>query len=75
MVALIMEVLATLHENAPSLGSQIRGKVLAKTIRIRTKDRLTRSGKKGVKICGMKIVKKLSTPSDTSNYSPNFSST
>jgi hypothetical protein len=47
IVALIVEVLATLHENVPSLGSQIKGKVLAKTIRTRRKDRLIRSGKEG----------------------------
>jgi hypothetical protein len=40
IVALIMGVLATLHENAPSLGSQIKGKFLIKTIRTRAKDRL-----------------------------------
>jgi hypothetical protein len=40
IVALIVGVLATLHENAPSLGSQIRGKFLIRTIRIREKDRL-----------------------------------
>jgi hypothetical protein len=33
IVALIVGVLATLHEYAPSLGSQIRGKVLIRTIR------------------------------------------
>jgi hypothetical protein len=42
-----MGVLATLHENAPSLGSQNRGKVLVRTIRIREKDRLFKFSREG----------------------------
>jgi hypothetical protein len=47
IVALIMGVLATLHENAPSRGSQIRGKVLIRTIRTREKDRLFKFNREG----------------------------
>jgi hypothetical protein len=42
-----MGVLATLHENVPSLGSQIRGKVVIKTIRAREKDRLFKFSREG----------------------------
>jgi hypothetical protein len=47
IIALIVGVLATLHENAPSLGSQIRGKVLIRTIRTREKDRLFKYSEEG----------------------------
>jgi hypothetical protein len=47
IIALIVGVRATLHENAPSLGSQIRGKVLIKTIRTREKDRLFKFNREG----------------------------
>jgi hypothetical protein len=40
IIALIVGVRATLHENAPSLGSQIRGKILISTISTRENDRL-----------------------------------
>jgi hypothetical protein len=40
-------VLATLHENAPSLGSQNRGKVLVRIIRTRQKDRLFKFSREG----------------------------
>jgi hypothetical protein len=47
IVVSIVEVLATLYENAPSLGSQIRGKVLIRTIRTREKDRLFKFSREG----------------------------
>jgi hypothetical protein len=49
MFALIVGVLATLHENAPSLGSKIRGrgKFLIRTIRTRAKDRLFMFSREG----------------------------
>jgi hypothetical protein len=47
IVALIVGVLATLLENASSLGSQIRGKVPIRTIRTREKDKLFKFGKEG----------------------------
>jgi hypothetical protein len=45
--ALIVGVLATLHQNAPSLGRKIRGKVLIRTIRTRGKDRLFKFSREG----------------------------
>jgi hypothetical protein len=47
IVALILGVLATLHENAPILSSQIRGKFLIRTIRAREKDRLFMFSREG----------------------------
>jgi hypothetical protein len=47
IVALIVGVLATLHENVPSLGSQIRGKFLIRTIRAREKDKIFMFSKEG----------------------------
>jgi hypothetical protein len=47
IVALIVGFLATLHENAPRLRSQIRGKFLIRTIRTRAKDRLFMFSREG----------------------------
>jgi hypothetical protein len=47
IIALIVGVLATLHENAPSLGSQMKGKFLIRTIRTRAKDRLFMFSREG----------------------------
>jgi hypothetical protein len=47
IVALIVGVLPTLHKNSRSLGSQIRGKFLIRTIRTRANDRLFMFSREG----------------------------
>jgi hypothetical protein len=58
-IALIVGVLPTLLENAPSLGSQIRGKVLIKTIRTRKKDRLFKFSREGSILLHLLIFQKV----------------